>query len=125
MLKTLLRLVTWWNGYSIGTGLFTKRYGVKVGEDAAGNQYYRTEDDARRWVLYTGQNDASRVDAEWYGWLHHTFPKPPTEDPFPRKSWEKPHHANLTGTEGAFYRKGSLRRADQTPQSDYEAWSPE
>lgn len=85
MLKTLLRLVTWWNGHSVGTGLFTRAYGVKVGEDAAGNEYWRTEDDARRWVLYKGQNDASRVDAEWYGWLHHTFPKPPTEDPFPAR----------------------------------------
>ena len=125
MLSFLKRIVTWWDGYSVGTALFTKRHGVKVGEDAVGNQYHRNEDHTRRWVLYTGQNDASRVDAEWYGWLHHTFPHPPTEDPFPRKSWEKPHHPNLTGTEGAFYRKGSIRRSDVEPRSDYEAWTPE
>ncbi|WP_308915482.1 NADH:ubiquinone oxidoreductase subunit NDUFA12 [Jannaschia sp. LMIT008] len=125
MLNFLKRLVTWWNGYSIGTAIWTRRYGIKVGEDHLGNQYYHNADDSRRWVLYTGQNDASRVGPEWYGWLHHTFPKPPTEDPFPRKSWEREHQPNQTGTEGAYFRPGSLRRADVTPQSDYEAWTPE
>lgn len=125
MLSFLKRLATWWDGYSVGTALFTRRHGVKVGEDEAGNRYYRNADDTRRWVLYTGQNDASRVGPEWYGWLHHTFALPPTEDPFPRKPWEKPHHPNLTGTEGAYFRPGSIRRADVTPRSDYEAWTPE
>jgi NADH:ubiquinone oxidoreductase subunit len=125
MLGLIKRLATWWDGQTVGTALFTKRYGVKVGEDEVGNVYYRTHDDTRRWVIYPGSNDASRVGPDWYGWLHHTFPKPPTEDPIVRKSWEKPHHPNLTGSEGAFLRQGSIRRADVKPQTDYEAWTPE
>ena len=125
MAGLLKRLVTWWDGQSLGTQLWTARHGHEVGRDEAGNVYYRNADDTRRWVIYEGQNDASRVGPEWYGWLHHTFPKPPTEDPIARKPWEKPHHENLTGTEGAFFRKGSIRRADVEPRSDYEAWSPE
>ena len=125
MAGLLKRLFTWWDGQSVGTQIWTSRNGQKVGEDAVGNVYYRNADDTRRWVIYKGQNDASRVDAEWYGWLHHTFPKPPTVDPVLRKPWERNHQPNLTGTEGAFFRKGSLRRADVTPASDYEAWSPE
>ncbi|TFL16613.1 NADH:ubiquinone oxidoreductase subunit NDUFA12 [Jannaschia formosa] len=125
MAGLLKRLVAWWDGASIGTSLYTRRYGTKVGEDAEGNAYYRNAEDTRRWVIYSGQNDASRVGPDWYGWLHHTFLQPPTEVPIPHKTWEKPHQPNLTGSEGAFLRQGSIRRADVKPANDYEAWSPE
>lgn len=119
------RVFGWWDGQSFGTSLWTKRFGERVGEDAEGNVYWRNADDTRRWVLYGGDNDASRVPAEWYGWLHKTVKLPPTEMPVPHRAWEKPHQPNLTGSEGAFFRKGSIRRADVKPASDYEAWSPE
>ncbi len=125
MAGLIKRLVAWWDGESIGTQIFTARNGSRVGEDEQGNVYYRNTDDSRRWVIYAGDNDATRVGPEWYGWLHHTFAKPPTEEPLPHKAWEKPHHPNLTGSDGAFLRKGSIRRADVKPESDYEAWSPE
>lgn len=125
MASLIKRLVTWWEGQSVGTQLFTARHGRLVGHDDDGNSFYRNADDTRRWVIYAGQNDGSRVGPEWYGWLHHTFPKPPTEDPIARKPWETEHHPNLTGTEGAFFRRGSIRRADVEPRSDYEAWTPE
>jgi NADH:ubiquinone oxidoreductase subunit len=125
MAGLLKRLVSWWDGQSVGTQLWTARNGTRVGEDAAGNVYYRNADDSRRWVIYSGSNDATRVTAEWYGWLHHTFPRPPTEERVARQSWEKPHMPNMTGSEGAFLRQGSIRRADVEPQKDYEAWSPE
>lgn len=125
MASLLKRLVAWWDGTSVGTQLFTNRHGTKVGEDDDGNVYYRNEDDTRRWVLYEGSNDATRVGPEWYGWLHHTFKQPPTEAPMARKAWEKPHQPNLTGSDGAFLRQGSIRRPDSAPQRDYEAWSPE
>jgi NADH:ubiquinone oxidoreductase subunit len=125
MASLLKRIATWWDGPSIGTTLWTKRYGTEVGRDEDGNVYYRNADDTRRWVIYGGDNDATRVVPEWYGWLHMTFDAPPSESPIPRKAWEKPHQTNLTGSEGAFLREGSLRRADAKPQSDYEAWTPE
>lgn len=119
------RLFGWWDGYSIGTGLFTRFHGTEVGRDVVGNIYYANADDSRRWVLYTGDNDASRVEPEWYGWLHKIYALPPTLDPLTHKAWEQPHRPNLTGTDGAFYRQGSIRRADVKPASDYEAWRPE
>ena len=39
ILDTLMRAVTWWNGSTIGTQIFTARHGVRVGEDAAGNVF--------------------------------------------------------------------------------------
>ncbi|SFS04673.1 NADH:ubiquinone oxidoreductase subunit NDUFA12 [Yoonia litorea] len=119
------RLFTWWDGQSYGTQLWTNRNGTKVGEDAEGNVYYRNSDDSRRWVIYNGDNEASRVSPEWHGWLHHTWDEPPTEANLKRKTWEKPHQENLTGTVAAYAPAGSLRRVDPADRSDYEAWSPE
>ena len=121
---TLLRAVTWWNGSTLGTQIFTARNGQKVGEDAQGNVFYQTRDKARRWVIYNGEPEASRVGPEWHGWLHHTYDTPPTENPLPRKPWEQEHQENLTGTALAYVPEGSLRRAQPRARSDYEAWSP-
>ena len=68
----LKRLLTWWNSQTIGTQLFTARKGVKVGEDEAGNIFYQTKDGVRRWVIFNGDMEASRVAPDWHGWLHHT-----------------------------------------------------
>ena len=119
------RLFGWWDGQSLGTRLWTRRFGTEVGRDEAGNVYYANADSTRRWVHYAGDNDASRVGPEWYGWLHHIFAQPPNVEPFAHKPWEKPHQPNMTGSDGAFYRQGSIRRADVRPASDYEAWTPE
>ncbi|MEL7116001.1 MAG: NADH-ubiquinone oxidoreductase subunit NDUFA12 family protein, partial [Pseudomonadota bacterium] len=69
--------------------------------------------------------EASRIGPEWHGWLHHTFPDPPTEAPLKRKDWEKPHQENLTGTAAAYAPPGSIRAGTPEPRKDYEAWSPE
>lgn len=121
----LKRLFTWWNGQTIGTQLFTRRRGQRVGEDEQGNVFYQTKDGKRRWVIYNGEIEASRVSVDWHGWLHHTFDAPPTEMPLAHKPWEKPHLANLTGTPGAYAPEGSLRRKNPAPRRDYEAWQPE
>jgi NADH:ubiquinone oxidoreductase subunit len=125
LLNTLLRAVTWWNGQTIGTQIFTARHGVKVGEDEAGNLFYRSKDDRRRWVIYNGEAEASRVNPDWHGWLHHTWDTPPSETPLPKKTWEKPHQENLTGTALAYAPAGSIRRAEPKVRTDYEAWTPE
>ncbi|GHE03509.1 NADH:ubiquinone oxidoreductase subunit NDUFA12 [Allgaiera indica] len=121
----LKRLVTWWNSQTMGTQLFTWRKGQKVGEDGEGNVFYQTADGKRRWVIYNGEAEASRIPPEWHGWLHHTWDQPPTETPVLRKPWEKPHQENLTGTPLAYVPPGSLRRPQPAQRSDYEAWRPE
>ena len=119
------RIFTWWDGQSFGTQLWTSRNGEKVGEDADGNIYYRNADDSRRWVIYDGQNEASRVNPDWHGWLHHTWDEPPTKAAIPHKDWEKPHQENLTGTMAAYAPAGSIRKSAPAERADYEAWSPE
>lgn len=125
LMNTVLRAVTWWNGSTIGTSLFTARKGVKVGEDEAGNTFYETRDGKRRWVIYNGEAEASRVSPDWHGWLHHTWDEPPSKAPIRHKAWEKPHQENLTGTLAAYAPPGSIRRATPEERRDYDAWIPD
>ena len=125
ILNSLLRAVTWWNGSTLNTQFYTARKGIKVGEDNQGNVFYHNTDDSKRWVIFNGEAEASRVDPDWHGWLHRTWDEPPTDMPLPHKSWEKPHQENLTGTALAYAPAGSLRRPDPVERKDYEAWNPE
>lgn len=125
LLRNVLSAVTWWNGATLNTRLWSWRNGQKVGEDAAGNVFYQTADGGRRWVIFNGEAEATRISPEWHGWLHHTYREPPTEAPFRHKPWEKPHLPNLTGTTEAYAPSGSIRRMEPARKSDYEAWSPE
>lgn len=121
----LLRALTWWNSQTINTQFWSWRNGSKVGEDDDGNVYYQNKDGSRRWVIYNGESQASRVTPEWHGWLHHTWEEPPTKAPLPHKLWEQPHIPNLTGTVAAYHPDGSLYRPDPIERRDYDAWQPE
>jgi NADH:ubiquinone oxidoreductase subunit len=124
-MSLIKRIATWWNGQSLGTQLWTWRNGVKVGDDAQGNVFYQTRDGRRRWVIYKGEAEASRIGADWHGWLHHTWDQPPTKAPMVHKAWEQPHQENLTGTPAAYAPPGSIRAQTPAPRRDYEAWQPE
>lgn len=124
-MKFLLSFLTWWNSQTLNTRFFTWRKGVRVGEDEQGNVFYRSRDDRKRWVIFNGEMEGSRVPPGWSGWLHHTWDEPPTERPLAHKSWEAPHHENLTGSALAYAPPGSIRRGVPAERSDYEAWQPQ
>jgi NADH:ubiquinone oxidoreductase subunit len=125
----LKSIFTWWEGATIGTRLFSSLNGVKVGTDALGNAYFESKKPVagrtRRWVMYNGSNDASRVPPEWFGWLHHQTDAVPADLPAPRV-WVKPPVPNLTGTTAAYRPAGALERGGNRAAAtgDYEAWSP-
>jgi NADH:ubiquinone oxidoreductase subunit len=134
-MKRFLQLFfTWWNGATFGTLLWTRRYGELVGEDQAGNRYYRTKGGAidpslhfeRRWVIYNGEAEASVIPPEWHGWMHHTVDVPPTQESYRPYEWEKPHRPNLTGTPAAYRPPGSTLVPGHRPKAtgDYKAWVP-
>jgi NADH:ubiquinone oxidoreductase subunit len=127
-------MFTWWNGATIGMLFTIGRRGVLIGKDEQGNRYYEAKDATdsydqrkRRWVIYNGYAEASKVPPEWHGWLHYTFDEPPTKEPLKRRDWEKDHLPNLTGTVEAWRPKGSIANVGERPRAtgDYEAWSPE
>lgn len=116
---------------TIGTRIFTWLKGEPVGTDAFGNRYYVEKGVAegrwrRRWVLYKGRPEASKVPPDWHGWLHRTVDVPPSQSPLPAKPWEKEHLPNLTGTRAAYLPPGHvLRGGERAPATgDYEAWRP-
>jgi NADH:ubiquinone oxidoreductase subunit len=125
-MSLLKRLFVWWQDATPGTFVTTWASGHLVGSDQFKNRYYHNQDDTRRWVIYAGTVEASRVPPEWHGWLHHTFANPPTVEPLTVKSWELEHQPNLTGTIEAYRPDGSLWKDGKRPPAtgDYEAWRP-
>ena len=115
---------------SFGTRVFTWLHGEQVGTDEFGNRYYldkRTKGKKRerRWVLYKGIPEASKVPPEWHAWLHATTVQAPVTRA-PQRAWQKPHEPNLTGTDHAYRPPGHvLKGGARAPASgDYEPWVP-
>ncbi len=99
---SLKNFFTWWEGATVGTALFSWRNGVKVGTDSLGNTYFRGKRDGRRWVIYNGSNDASRIPPEWYSWIHRQIEGTPDEALPPVRKFEKPATGNRTSGTAAF-----------------------
>lgn len=125
-------IFTWWNGVAAGAWFTILQRARKVGEDEYGNAYFEERKESlegrkRRYVVFKGYADASRVPPDWHGWLHHTFTDPPSLAPLKRQVWEKDHQPNLTGTVHAYRPAGSLASGGERNRAagDYEAWSPD
>lgn len=125
-----ISLITWMANIHIR--FVTWRRGEKVGTDRFGNIYYRDKNakrglKERRWVLYAGEPEASKVPPEWHAWLHHT-----TKDPLPEKAspfhkpWQKEHMPNPSGSAQAYRPPGHQYAGGQRVRAtgDYEPWIP-
>ncbi|HZP98443.1 MAG TPA: NADH:ubiquinone oxidoreductase subunit NDUFA12 [Reyranella sp.] len=115
---------------TFGTWLFTKMRGELVGTDAEGNRYFQDKKAPvgrrrKRWVLYKGEVEASRVPPDWHGWLHYTTDQVPPQGGLPRKPWQKDHLRNMSGSAQAYRPPGStLATSGDKPKPSYEAWRP-
>ncbi len=112
---------------TIGTIIFTKFKGELVGKDEFGNRYYQSrkankEGKKKRWVMYNGMAEPSKVPPSWHGWLHYTTNAVLTN----KYEWQKPHTPNLTGTGLAYFPPGHKKSggARRKATGDYEAWQP-
>jgi len=120
-------LFTWWDGASLGTVLFNWSRGQKVGEDSFGNLYMSTKNGDRRWVMYKGSNDVSRIPPEWYAWLTRQIDDVPDRSLPPPPPFLKDPIPNLTGTPLAYRPSGALEQGGrrQAASGDYQAWTPD
>ncbi len=115
---------------TIGTKLHTMMYGRFMGRDEFGNRYFEAkcirggETQKRRWVIYNGIADASKIPPAWHGWMHYTLNAPLSEKK--HYSWIKTHIPNLTGTMGRYLPKGHISKggARAAAAADYEPWTP-
>ncbi len=121
---------------SLGTAIFTLAFGKKVGADEFGNKYYKTGafskqigryGKERRWVIYNGKAEASKIPPLWHGWIHFSFDDVPQEkDGKKNNSWQKPHLPNLTGTSYSYLPPGHTDRGGNREKAtgDYTPWQP-
>ena len=102
MLTLFKQIFIWWNQETFGTKLKTIFFGKFVGKDSFGNKYYCSKT-GKRWVIYSGEIDASKISNEWYSWIHFLNNKIENNHNFKKYDWQKPHQSNQTGTENAYY----------------------
>ena len=116
-------IFTWWHNQTIGTRIWSFLNGYQVGKDKFGNMYMHNKNDSKRWVLYTGEVDSTKVPPEWNSWLRFTSNEIPTTEK--RYKWEKEHLKNQTGTKNSYYPNASvLRNPRCKKRAEYEQWSP-
>jgi NADH:ubiquinone oxidoreductase subunit len=90
MKEFLLQIFTWWNGATVGTRFYTRASASSWARTSSATSTIATLRPTRsipnvgaerRWVIYNGPADASRVPPGWRGWLQHNFELPPSEEP--------------------------------------------
>ena len=116
---------------SFGTKLYTWLYGKLVGTDETGNKYYTNNDNqndisAKRWVIFEGDIEASKIPPHWHAWLHKTIDIPPLNYSH-KYYWQKNHQENMTGTKNAYYPSSHPLSKTYKPnqiKKEYDSWSP-
>ncbi|MFA6280135.1 MAG: NADH-ubiquinone oxidoreductase subunit NDUFA12 family protein [Bdellovibrionales bacterium] len=118
----------------IGTKLTVVLFGRLAFTDAYDNRYYvvqkprwRSKATEKRWVLYAGAPEATKVPPEAFVWLHHLCDQPLPKVGRTRYGKDVEHHPNLTGTVVASFPSGyglSLKKGTLPRHRDNQAWQP-
>ena len=120
----LKEIFTWWNSQTVGVRLWTYFSGKLVAKDEFDNRYYTNKNQSRRWVVYNGEVEASKVTPEWNNWLRFTSNDIPSEEST-RFKWQLRHTSNQTGTINAYSPKSSsFNRKKSARDLDYDKWKP-
>ena len=113
-------IFTWWNRQTFGTFIYTLFSGKLVGTDQFGNKYY-SNSKGKRWVVYKGKIESSKIPPEWHLWIHFLSNNIPSEK-LRKFEWQKKHEENLTGTDKAYKPEGSLSSDSRKNMKKYETW---
>ena len=116
---------------SFGTKLYTWLYGKLVGTDHIGNKYYtnnkfKNELKEKRWVIFNGEIEASKIPPHWHAWLHKSIDVPPLNYSH-KYDWQKNHDQNMTGTTNAYFPSShplSKSYKNNEVKNEYDSWSP-
>ena len=115
------QIFTWWNSQTLGTFLYTIFFGKLVGRDEFGNKYYQNRK-GKRWVIYKGEINASKITSDWFSWIHNISNNIPVDSEKKKFPWQKPHKDNKTGTEDSF-KPNEISRNNKKFKK-YESWKP-
>ena len=115
---------------NLGTSLYTWLYGKLVGIDEFDNKYYCNSKNfqdisSKRWVIFKGEIEASKIPPHWHAWLHKSIDVPPI-DYSHKYDWQKSHQQNLTGTSEAYHPHSHPFSKSKTNSNkkEYETWQP-
>jgi len=120
VLNFLKQIFIWWHKQTIGTFIYTLFTGKLVGKDEFGNKYYSNKK-GKRWVVYNGRVESSKITPEWHLWIHSLSNNIPREG-LKKFNWQKKYEGNLTGTIKAYKPEGSLSSEKNKKTKKYETW---
>ena len=111
---------------NFGTIIYTWLYGKLVGKDQFNNKYFCNSKDfsdlkSKRWVIFSGEIEASNIPPHWHAWLHKSIDVPPINY-IHKYNWQKDHQPNFTGTKKAYDPKSQSNEG--ITNKDYETWTP-
>ena len=108
--------------------IYCNFFAKKIGVDNYGNQYFQKKKTSqknnfrqRRFVIYKGNVEASKIPQEWNAWLHHITNEIP-DMKANKPSWIKEHIPNLTGTPFAYEYKD--KKDSSKFKNIYSIWKP-
>ena len=117
MFDFIKELFIWWNRQTLGTRIHTLLHGKLVGKDVHGNSYY-TDKKGKRWVIYFGEIEATKIPQEWYSWIHHTKNIIENSHELKKFDWQKDHLPNQTGTKKAY----NPKKGNDASKKKYKSW---
>lgn len=102
---------------------FVRFFSKKIGEDKWGNKYYLgIKRDYlgrnKRYVIYNGMAETTKVPPMWHAWLHYMIEDIP--DKIEEHKWQKGYVPNLSGTNYAYDPAESKAKKVNL----YKAWRP-
>ena len=118
MLTLFKEIFTWWNHQTLGTRFTIFFFGKFVGKDNHGNKYYQTKK-GKRFIVYNGEVDASKIPNEWYSWMHFTSNKIEIKSDLKKYKWQKPHKSNQTGTKDYYH----PNKNNNETKKKYKSWN--
>ena len=117
MLTLIKEIFTWWNRQTLGTRINTLIFGKLIGKDSFGNKYYEDKK-GRRWVIYYGEIEATKIPQEWFSWIHHINNKIENSHELKKYNWQKEHEPNPTGTDKAY----NPNKNNDATKKKYSTW---
>ena len=105
--------------------LWVKLFSKQVGADQFGNKYFvgtnkNSLGKNKRYVIYNGIADGSKVPPMWHAWLHYLSSNIPLNADTAPYIWQQEHVQNLTGTKYAYNPNSNCAKL-----SVYSRWSPD
>ena len=116
-----IRLLIWFKGKFVGNDSFGNRYYEEKPKSVNGTRQ------ARRWIIYKSEYDASKIPPEWHAWLHYRADKPLSGQIF---DLQNPEQESATRTCKTLcnhentVKNGNVVRLATKIKRPYQPWTP-